>query len=171
MFDLPVGAESDGIIALLEEVVDHALEPHFPAVVGRVYPVDAVGVQLIDLGGQNGPSPASEYFDVARSFFVKQVVHVFEKFEMPSLVRGDGDALGVFLDGGFHDFLHGAVVSQVDDLGARALQDAAHDIDRGVVPVEQRSCRHDPDFILELVGSNYLHKGIIWRKTQWWLQR
>jgi len=38
---------------------------------------------------------------------------------------------------GGHDLVHTAVVAQVDDLGAHALQDAAHDVDGGVVAVKQ----------------------------------
>jgi hypothetical protein len=54
-----------------------------------------------------------------------------------ALVRADGDAVGVLLDGGVDDVLHRAVVPEVDDLGALGLQHAAHDVDAGVVAVEQ----------------------------------
>jgi hypothetical protein len=36
---------------------------------------------------------------------------------------------------------------QVNDLGALALQNAAHDIDGCIVPVEQGGCRYDPYFL------------------------
>lgn len=63
---------------------------------------------------------------------------------MATLVGGDGDGVGVFFDGAFDDFVHAAVVAEVDDLCAFCLHDAAHDIDGGVVTVEQRCCGNDP---------------------------
>ena len=38
---------------------------------------------------------------------------------------------------GDDDLLDRAIVSEMDDLGARRLEDPAHDVDRRVVPVEQ----------------------------------
>ena len=67
----------------------------------------------------------------------KKVDHVFEVFDMPALVRADGNALHVFLQCGRHHFVHRSVVSQVDHFGAHALQDAAHDVDGCIMAVEQ----------------------------------
>ena len=57
--------------------------------------------------------------------------------DVAALVGGDRDALHVLLQRGGHDFVDRAVVAEVDHLRARGLQDAAHDVDRGVVAVEQ----------------------------------
>jgi len=54
-----------------------------------------------------------------------------------ALVAAHGDALRVFLDGGVHDVLHGAVVAEVDHLRAFGLEDAPHDVDGSVVTIEQ----------------------------------
>ena len=45
--------------------------------------------------------------------------------------------MGVLLDGCDDDLLHRAVVPEMHDLGPGGLEDPAHDVDRGVVPVEQ----------------------------------
>ena len=74
------------------------------------------------------PQPAS----------AKQVVHVAEVLVVAALVGRHGDALGVLLDRGLDDLAHRTVVPEVDDLGAAGLRDPAHDVDRGVVAVEQR---------------------------------
>ena len=57
---------------------------------------------------------------------------------MPSLVGGKGDAVGVLFHRGFRDFLHRAVVSEVDDFRSFLLEDAPHDVDGRVVAVEER---------------------------------
>lgn len=56
---------------------------------------------------------------------------------MAALVGADGHALHVFLQRGGHDLIDAAVVAEVNDLGAHALQNAAHDVDGRIVPVEQ----------------------------------
>jgi hypothetical protein len=66
------------------------------------------------------------------------------------------------------DFLHRAVVSEVDDLGAGSLHDAPHDVDGRIVAVKQGGCRHDAYFIGRLVGLDFLHKttGFAWYRIQ-----
>jgi hypothetical protein len=41
-------------------------------------------------------------------------------------------------------------VAEVDDLGAGGLRDAAEDVDRRVVTVEQAGCRDEADLVLWL---------------------
>ena len=50
---------------------------------------------------------------------------VGEVLDVAALVAGDRDSLGVLLHGGGDDLGDAAVVAEVDDLGARGLQDAA----------------------------------------------
>ena len=45
--------------------------------------------------------------------------------------------MGVLVERRDDDLLHRAVVPEVHHLGPRGLEDPAHDVDRGVVPVEQ----------------------------------
>jgi hypothetical protein len=76
-----------------------------------------------------------------------------------ALITRDGDALHVLLDGAIHDFQHRAVVAKVDDLRPAALHDAAHDVDGGIVPIEQTGGGDEADFVLGLVGRGLLHGG------------
>ena len=55
-----------------------------------------------------------------------------------------GHALHVLLDRGGDDLVDRAVVAEVDHLGALALQDPPHDVDRGVVAVEQAGGGDEP---------------------------
>src|SRR5690606_33524833 len=59
------------------------------------------------------------------------------------------DALRVLAYGGVDDLTHRAIVPEVDHLGALRLQDAAHDLDGGVVSVEQRGGGHKAHAVLE----------------------
>jgi len=80
-----------------------------------------------------------------------------------ALVGGDGDALGVFLNGAVDDFLGRAVVAEVDDFCAAGLHDAAHDVDGSIVAVEQTGCGDDAYFVVGLVGCGLLHGWAIER--------
>src|SRR6202166_2731154 len=66
---------------------------------------------------------------------------------MTTVVGADGDALHVLLQRGVDDLLHRAVVAEMDDFGPRGLQHPAHDVDGGIMAVEQRSRGHEPDLI------------------------
>ena len=58
----------------------------------------------------------------------------------------------VFFDGCVDDILDRAVVPEVDDLSAFALENSSHNIDRCVVPVKQTRSRHHSDGILYLIA-------------------
>ncbi len=47
------------------------------------------------------------------------------------------------MDDCVNDILRGAIVSEVNHLGSRGLDEASHDIDCSVVPIEQRGRGHD----------------------------
>jgi hypothetical protein len=49
--------------------------------------------------------------------------------------------LRIFLQGGSDDFFDRTVMAQMNHFGAIRHQDAAHDVDRGIMAVEQRSSR------------------------------
>ena len=91
---------------------------------------------------------------------LQEIDHVLEELDVAALVGGDRDALGVLLDGGVDDLLDRAVVAEVDDLGAVRLQDAAHDVDRRVVAVEQRRRGHETDFVVRLVAVRWGQCGL-----------
>jgi hypothetical protein len=73
---------------------------------------------------------------VAATPLFEQVVHVFEVFEVPALVGGKGNGIGIFLNGCVHHFGCAAVVAQVNDLRTTGLYDAPHDVDGGIVAIE-----------------------------------
>jgi len=54
----------------------------------------------------------------------------------------------VLIESGLDDLGNWAVVAEVDDLGATSLKKAAYDIDRGVVPVEERARGDQPDAVV-----------------------
>ena len=135
-----------------EHVVDHALKAHALAVVGRVDAGDAVVLQFADLLGHDHAAAAAEDPDIAGATLTQQVDHVLEELDVAALIGADGDALHVFLDRGRDHFLDRAVVAQVNDLGARGLKDAADDVDRGVMTVEQARRGHEADLVLRCAG-------------------
>src|SRR6266545_4909199 len=162
------------LVAAREHVVDHALQTHLLAVFGRINARDAVGLQLANLLGDDHPAAAAEHLDVFSPALAQQVDHVLEVLEVTALVGGDRDPLDVFLQRGGHDFVDRAIVPEMDHFGAARLQDAAHDVDCGVVAVEERRRRHEADLVLRLVfgvpgGTQIGHgcpnaSGSGWRK-------
>jgi hypothetical protein len=156
--DVLVERRRGGVIALREQIVDHPLQAERAAVVRRVDARDAVGVQLGDLGGQDGPAAAPEQLD-GRSPLLEQVEHVLEELDVPALIAGDGDALRVLLDRAVDDVLRAAVVAEVDHLRARRLEDAPHDVDRRVVTVEEGRRGDDANRVLRSVGRGARHGG------------
>jgi hypothetical protein len=95
----------------------------------------------------------------------QQVEHVLEELDVPALVRGDGDAVRVFLQRAVDDLLDRAVVAEVDHLASAALQDPAHDVDRRVVAVEEARRGHEAHLVHGLVderlvaGGKIVHRG------------
>ena len=148
-------------IALLQQIIDHPLQAHRPTIIRGVNPGNPIGVQLLNFGGQDGPTATAKNLDVSGTLFVEQIVHVFEILIVPPLVRGDGNALDIFLDGRIDNFLDRAVVAQMDDLGARTLHDAAHDVDGGIVPIKKRSRRDKAHFMCRLVWCYCFHKMML----------
>lgn len=66
-------------------------------------------------------------------------------------VRRDRHTLRVLLQRGVHHLLDRPVVTEVDHLAALALEDPTHDVDRGVMPVEQSRGGDETDRVPGLV--------------------
>jgi len=132
-------------------MVDDALQAPRGAVLRRVYFRHAVRLQLPHLFRHDHAAAPAEKPHVGRAPLFQQVNDIFEEFHVPALVAGHGDPLHVFLDRGADDLVHGAVVAQVDHLGAGLLEDAAEYIDRHVMAVEERGRGHDPHPVLRPV--------------------
>jgi hypothetical protein len=58
------------------------------------------------------PPPPPNTLTCAASAVLQKIDHVFEEFDVAALVAGNGNALGVFLDGGIDNFLDRAVVAR-----------------------------------------------------------
>ena len=72
------------------------------------------------------------------------VDQVPEVLDVAALVGADGHPLDVLVDGGPDHLVDRAVVAEVDDLGPLGLEEAPHDVDGGVVAVEQAGRGHEP---------------------------
>ena len=68
---------------------------------------------------------------------LQHVDHVLEVFDVAALVAGQRDGVGVFLQRGADHVFDAAVVAEVDHFGALRLDQPAHDVDGGVMAVEQ----------------------------------
>jgi len=147
------------LVAAHHHLADHAFQAHVLPVLGAVDARHAVVLQFADLGRHDHAAAAAEHLDVRATTFAQQVDHVLEVLEVAALVGADGDALHVLLQRGSDDFLHAAVVSQVDHLGAHGLQDAPHDVDCGVVPIEQRGGGDEAHLVLGPVVGQRLVFG------------
>ena len=80
---------------------------------------------------------------------------------MATLVGAHGHALDVLADRGPDHLVHRPVVAEVDDLGPLGLQEPPHDVDGGVVPVEQAGRGDEPDRVDRCVqrGHDLIRRG------------
>ena len=130
-------------VAVPDELVDHSGQAEPLAVFGGEDPDPGRG-QPRDLVRDDDPAAATVDPHVPGPGLGQQLRQILEVLDVPALVGADRDALRVLLQ---HRVDHRAdrpVVPEVHDFGALRLQDAAHDVDRGVVPVEQRRRRDEP---------------------------
>src|SRR5580765_8050113 len=81
---------------------------------------------------------------------------------MTALIRGNGDAVRVFLQRAIDDLLDRPVVTKMDHLAARRLQGPAHDVDRRVVTGEEARRGHEADLVDWLVDERLMtDRGIV----------
>jgi len=120
-----------------DQILDHPDQTHLHAVARMVDPLDAVGLQVVDLIGRDGAAAAAEDADVFGPVLAKHVDHVAEELDVSTLVGADRDAVGILLQRRAHDVPDAAVVAEVYDLRALRLYQAAHHVDRGIVAVEE----------------------------------
>ena len=125
-------------VAAHDHLADHPGQAHFLTIFGAENPHAVLG-QGADFGWHDHATAAAEHLDVLATSGFEQFHHVAEVLVVPALIRADGDALRIFLQGCGDHLVHRAVVAQVDDFSPHALQDAPHDVDGGVVAVKQRS--------------------------------
>jgi len=129
-------------VAAPQHVVDHALQAYGLAIARGIDAAYTMLMQLFNLCWNNYAATAAKYLDVRCIQFMETIYEIFEIFDMSALIGAYGYGIDIFLDGGIYDLLHGAVVSEVNDLGTAGLQDTAHDIDGGIMAIEE-ACRGD----------------------------
>ena len=134
-------------VAGLDEGVDHPGEAE-PLAVLRREDGDAAALQQRDLLGHDDPATTAEDLHVAGPDLLEPLLEVAEVLDVPALVAADRDALRVLLQCRGHDRLDAAVVPEVDHLDALALQHPPHDVDGGVVAVEQAGRGDEADVVL-----------------------
>src|SRR5665213_3177984 len=104
-------------------------------------------MKLLYLRRKDSTTTTTEYLNVPAAALFQQVIHVFKKLDVPTLIGSDCDALCIFLDSSLHYLLRTAIMPQVYHLGSLGLHDAAHDIDSCVMPVKERCSCDYADFI------------------------
>ena len=128
--------------ALSDDLSGHPLQAETSPVFGAEDARHAVGVKRLDLVRHDHAPATSVHPDVSRPRGFERVAEVAEVLDVPPLIGGHADRVGVLSHRGPHDVADRAVVAEVDDLGSARLQQAAHDVDRDVVAVEQRRGGH-----------------------------
>ncbi len=134
----------------------HADQTQALAVFRTENAADTVGVQVRNLIRHDNAAAAAEHLDVLAATLFQQVYHVLEVFDVATLVAGNGDTLRIFLQGGGDDLFDRAVVPKVDYLGAIGHQDASHDVDGGVMAIEQRGGGDEAHLVGRLVFGQFL---------------
>ncbi|CAB4762621.1 unannotated protein [freshwater metagenome] len=135
-----VAAEHWVNIAVANHGVDHANQPKFLAILWREDPSYSVGVQFGNLVRGNHAASAAVDTHMRRAFLGKTVNQVLEILDVTALIGANCDSLHILLDGSGHKFINGAVMTQMDHLGALRLQNATHDVDRHVMAIKQARC-------------------------------
>lgn len=154
------------------QILNHRHQPHLHAVVGVIDTLDAVGMEFGNFLGRDGAAAAAKDTDVAGTALAQHVDHVLEVLHVAALVTGQGDAIGVFLQRGADHVFDRAIVSEMDHFGALTLNQPAHDVDRGVMAIEQAGCSDEAQRSLfagartggQLLVGGRAHAGSgIWR--------
>ena len=127
----------------LDQVGDHPFQPELLAVAREIHALHAVRLQLGSLLCGDRAATTTEDANVPGTLLAQHVDRVLEVLEMAALIGADRDPVGILLDRRAHDVRDAAVVAEVDDLGAGRLDQAAHHVDRRVVPVEERRRGHE----------------------------
>ena len=130
-------------VAVPDELIDHARQAELLAVLGRKDPYPGRG-QPRDLIRHDDPAATAEDPHLPGAGLGQQLRQVLEVLDVAALVGTDRHPLGILLQHRVDDLADRAVVPEVHHLGALRLQDAPHDVDRRVVPVEQRGRRDEP---------------------------
>ena len=125
-----------------DQLVDHPRQAE-PLAVLRGEDPHARRGQPGDLLGDDHSAAAAENLHVPGAWPCAATAQILEVLDVAALVGADRDALRVLVEHRVDHLADRAVVAQVHHLGPLGLQDAPHDVDRRVMPVEQRGRRHE----------------------------
>ena len=123
---------------------------------------NAVSVEFFNFFWQDGTASTTKNLDVAGAFFLQEIIHVFEVLNVPALVRGHGNGIGIFLDGCIHYLLNGTVVTEVYNLTSGTLNDATHDVNGCIMTVKKRSCSDDAYLVFWYIWSWGIHGSVMY---------
>jgi len=124
-------------IRALDHVGNHAVQTQILTIMGRINALYTVGLQNFYFLSNNHTTAAAKHFYVAGAALAQHINHVLEILDMPALVRAHRNAMNIFLDGRRNHILDRPVVTQMNDLGALGLEDAAHDVDCSIMAIKQ----------------------------------
>ena len=142
--DIPLYGE----VALFQHEVNHPLQPHAASVIGRKYLANAIPFDLGNFIRHDDPAAAAEHLDMPFATLSQKINNILEKFEMTSLIATDCDALSILLDSGRDNFLDRAIVTQVDHLCARGLQQTTDYVNRGIMTIKKTGGGNNTDLVL-----------------------
>ena len=123
---------------------DHSLESEATAVFRTEDAGNPAFVECVDFLRNNCSAAASIHPDVSCTQFVQSLDQVGEELHVAALIRGDRNGVCILLKRRLDDLIDRPVVAEVDHLDSLRLEDATHDVDGGVMPVEQRCGRNPP---------------------------
>ncbi len=135
------------------QILNHGLKTQLHAVIRMIDALNAVADQLLNLLRRNGTAATAKHSDVLGIALAQHVHHVLEVLHVAALIRADRNAVGIFLQRCVDHVGHAAVVPQMNHLNALGLNQAAHDVDRRVMAVEQRRGRYKAQRRLGRSGS------------------
>ena len=85
---------------------------------------------------------------MAGASFGKSLDKVGEVLDVSALIRRDRNTLDILLERCCHDLFNTAVVPEVHDLDTLGLQEPAHNVDGGIVPIKDARGRNKPNRVL-----------------------
>ena len=135
-------------------MIDNTLQSHAGPIFGRIYFSDAVALQGFNFFGNDDTPAAAKNFDVSRALLFETIDDIFKKFEMPALIAGNANSLGIFFNRRIDNFFNRSIMTEMNHFRTGALQDTTHDINRRVMAIKKGSCRNDSNLVLRFVYVN-----------------
>ena len=93
-------------------------------------------MQRFNLCRHNHSTTTAKHLNALATTGFEQINHVFEKLDMPALIRRYGNAVRILLQGGGHDLVDRTIMPKMNHLNSSRLQNAPHDVDGGIMTIE-----------------------------------